>query len=163
MIEVYSGLFIGSQFDFQYCEAKKIPLAIVQACKDPYHRRALGYKSITPPRSHPEYYFAYRGNRLILNLVDASSVRYIAKRPIDEAIRFIYHHLSEGNKVLVHCNQGLSRAPAIGMLFLLAATDVLPNQSYLAAEKEFTRLYPAFSPSYGMRQFLIQNFRFYKK
>lgn len=163
MIEIYPGLSIGSQRDYEYCVANILPLAIVQACKDPYHRRALGYTTSAPPRTHPEYHFAYRGNRLILNLVDAGSVRYIAKRPIDEAIRFIYFQLNRGNKVLVHCNQGRSRAPAIGLIYLLVATSVLPNQNYAAAEKEFTRLYPYFAPSSGMRQFLIQNFRFYKK
>ena len=37
-----------------------------------YHRQALGYRSRGAPKDHPEYLVARRGNRLILNIVDAN-------------------------------------------------------------------------------------------
>lgn len=58
---------------------------------------------------------AKRETRLILNLVDLENPAYIAKEIKDKVLRFIGQNLEEaGRKVLVHCNQGMSRSPGIG-------------------------------------------------
>ena len=43
MIEVASGLWVGSQADFEALPEDH-SLAIVHACKEPHHRAALGYR-----------------------------------------------------------------------------------------------------------------------
>ncbi len=117
MIEVYNNLYVGSQFDYDSSVRFQSGWAIVHACKEPYHREALGYKTNGAPKDHPEYLIAKRGNRLILNLVDVDKVDYIANSIIDEALTFINTNLSNDLKVLVHCNQGRSRSAGIAMLF----------------------------------------------
>jgi predicted protein tyrosine phosphatase len=155
MIEIYPNLFIGTEQDYEYQVKGKPDWMVVHACKEPYHRRELGYTSRGAPKDHPEYLIARRGNRLILNLVDAPDPNYIPKEIIDSALDFIREGLSS-HKILVHCNLGESRSPSIGMLYLAINTDKLPKE-FPAAEQSFRRIYASYNPSSGMRGFLAKN------
>lgn len=116
MKEIYPNLHIGSQDDYENIVKHQDGWFVIHACKDPYHRQALGYTGRSAPKEHPEYLIAYRGNRLILNLVDAPDPAYIPKEIIDEAIKAIGINIVN-HKVFVHCNQGQSRSAVIGLLF----------------------------------------------
>lgn len=76
MIEVKSNLFVGSQDDEAAIRGQG-GWFVVHACKEPYHRQALGYSGRGAPKDHPEYLIARREGRLILNLVDVDNVSYI--------------------------------------------------------------------------------------
>ena len=115
MIKVDNNLFVGDERDYEFNVSRQDGWAIVHACKDPYHRQALGYRTRGAPKDHPEYLVARRGNRLILNIVDANDPSFFAKEMIDQALDFIDKSLSNGKKVLVHCNQGESRSPSIAL------------------------------------------------
>lgn len=67
MIEVFSGLYVGTQLDFEKIDGR-LGWVVVQACKEPFHRRAVGYVGNIDP-SHSEYLVARRGDRLILNMI----------------------------------------------------------------------------------------------
>lgn len=155
MIEICPRLFIGCEADYEMTVKRQDGWWVVHACKEPYHRRLLGYRGRGAPKGHPEYLLAERGNRLFLNLVDADDPAYIPKEIIDAGLGFIDRALRSGDRVLVHCNQGESRSPALGLLYLAIHTDVLPHASLVEAEKAFRRIYPAYSPKGGMRGFLI--------
>src|SRR5580658_4998542 len=126
MIEIHQRLWIGDEQDYTKYARFDAGWAVVHACKDPFHRQALGYSGRGAPKSHPEYLIARRDGRLILNLVDAADPAYIPKEIIDAALDFIDGGLRDQKKILVHCNLGESRAPVIGMLYLAAFTDRLP-------------------------------------
>ncbi|MDO9036420.1 MAG: phosphatase, partial [Methanoregula sp.] len=110
MIEIYPNLFIGNENDYETKVRQESGWCVVHACKEPYHREALGYSGRAAPKNHPEYLIARRGNRLILNLVDAPDPAYIPKEIIDAALAFISANLNAGSHVLVHCNEGCSRS-----------------------------------------------------
>ncbi len=154
MIEVHPGLFVGSEMDYKSQIESIGNWAIVQACKDPYHRQALGYSGRGAPKDHPEYLIAKRDNRLILNLVDANDPDYIPDEIMDASVSFIHERLSDGQKVLVHCNQGMSRSPAIAMLYLGTHTERLSHTSFEQAFTAFHAMYPPFSPAMGVLGFL---------
>ena len=160
MIEIYPNLYIGTADDYEFQVKGKTEWIVIHACKEPYHRRELGYTSRGAPKNHPEYLIARRENRLILNLVDADDPNYIPKEIIDAALKFIGTGLSESRKVLVHCNKGESRSPSIGMLYLGIYTDKLPKE-FVTAEQVFRQIYPIFNPSLGMRGFLTKNWNNY--
>lgn len=162
MIEIYPNLFIGVVEDYESQVKGKADWLTVHACKEPYHRRELGYRSNGAPKGHPEYLFAQRKNRLILNLVDAPNPACIPKDIIDIALEFIRAGLRDSCKVLVHCNLGESRSPGIGMLYLSVYTDALPKE-FLPAEKKFREIYPPYNPGAGMRGFLVKNWDAYLK
>jgi len=89
MKEIYSNLYIGNENDYVSYVQGHDGWAVVHACKEPYHRQALGYTGRAAPKTHPEYLIAWRGNRLILNLVDVDNPAYISKEIIDTALDFI--------------------------------------------------------------------------
>ena len=161
MIEIRTNLFVGHQGDYEYQVKGQDGWAVVHACKEPYHRQLLGYTTRGAPKDHPEYFFAERGNRLYLNLVDAPNPAYIPKEIIDKVISFIHEKLSEGLKVLVHCNQGESRGPGIGFLYLLQHSDALPKTSLDDALAKFRQIYSAFYPSRGISGFIAAHWEEY--
>lgn len=161
MIEIYPGLHVGNQDDYEQVVKHQQGWAIVHACKEPYHRRELRYATKGAPKNHTEYLVARRDNRLILNLVDAPDPAYIPKEVMDAALDFIAESLRSGYKVLVHCNLGESRSPAIGLLYLAAFTDSIPSGSVEEAEFAFREIYPGYRPSAGIRGFLEQNWSAY--
>ena len=154
MIEVHPGLFVGEQASYESRVRLESEWVVVHACKEPYHRQALGYSGRAAPKNHPEYLIARRGNRLVLNLVDADDPAYIPAEIMDAAVMFIHEHLNAGRRVLVHCNQGLSRSPAIAMLYLGTHTDRLSRGSFEQAFTSFRKVYPPFAPALGVLGFL---------
>ncbi len=161
MIEIYPNLYIGNEFDYESNVRNNPGWCVVHACKEPYHRQALGYKHQAAPKNHPEYLIAKRGNRLILNLVDAPDPAYIPKEIIDAALSFINDNLKSGSKVLVHCNEGFSRSAGIGLLYLVKFTDKVQKGSFLEAETVYRWIYPPYNPKSGMRGFMIINWNEY--
>lgn len=152
MIEVYPSLFVGNEADA--CNVLYAPgWYIVHAYKEPFHRQALGYAGRGAPKDHPEYLVAKRDGRLILNLIDAPNPAYIPKEVIDAALEAIHQNVSQ-SKVLVHCNQGMSRSPTIALLYLLKHTEELNFESLSGMLEKFKTLYPAYSPAKGMAGFV---------
>ncbi len=161
MIEVYPNLFVGDEIDYELNVAEQEGWAVVHACKEPYHRQALGYRGRRAPEKHHERLVARRGYRLILNMVDARDPELFPKEMIDAALDFIDQALYKGLKVLVHCDRGDSRAPSIALLYMAARLDELPAESLEAAEEKFRTLYPGYNPQPGIREHLRQNWNRY--
>ncbi len=153
-------LYVGDQHDYEREVRRQPGWSVVQACKEPYHRQALGYSGRGAPKDDPEYLIAYRDNRLILNLVDAPSPDYIPMEIVDTAITFIGDSLQDGKEVLVHCNEGRSRSPSLTLLYL-AIKGLLPNSSLRDAEVVFSTLYPDYAPKAGIRGFIEQHWERY--
>lgn len=153
MIDLLPNLSVGTADEYENVISKLDGYSIVHACKEPYHRRLLGYTTQGAPKEHPEYLWAIRGDRLYLNLVDAPKVEFIPKEVIETALDFIDAELLEGKKVFLHCNQGESRAPSIALLHLYK-TGVLKGSSSEVLD-QFTKLYPNYAPGQGMLDFVV--------
>lgn len=155
MIEVSPRLFVGNQIDYERNVKDKPGWLIVQACKEPYHRQALGYKGAAGPRDHAEYLFAYRDNRLILNMVDAPKPEFFRDEMIDAALKFISDGLADPDaKVLVHCNQGHSRSPSLALLHLRQTDSDWADCSFEEAEDNFRGIYQSYQPAAGIRGYV---------
>lgn len=153
MIEVAPRLWVGSQADYETIVRPESGWCVVHACKEPYHREALGYTGRAAPKDHPEYLVARRDNRLILNLVDVDDPKYVHTELIAAALGFIGESLAAGKRCVIHCNQGRSRAPSIAMMYL--APDLSPV--FDDAEEKFRVRYPEYLPANGMRGFARAN------
>lgn len=163
MIEVSERLYVGNQNDYENTvKLQGDAWHVVHACKEPYHRQALGYTGRSAPKDHKEYLIALRDYRLILNLIDPDNPAYVPKEIIDAALEFIHEGLSLDKKVLVHCNLGKSRSPSIAMLYL-ATQSKIPSASLLEAEAAFKKLYSQYMPGAGMRGFMQQHWDIYCK
>lgn len=159
MIEVTENIFVGNlvnyenlRFDEKFC--------FVQACKEPCHRKALGYTGRAPQKEHPEYLIAYRPKRIILNMID-SDKKYFTNILFERSVEFIDKSLSDNNKVLIHCNQGVSRSPSIGLLYL-AIKKKINNSSFENAKTDFSRIYPSYEPK-GIADYLSENWNYFIK
>lgn len=149
-------LCVGDDNDDQ--EAAKKGYAILSACKDgPWgHRAALRYKTMGAPKND-NYFYATRGKRMVLNLLDLDDPEFIKEDAIFPALKFINKHLKAGDKVLVHCNAGHSRGPTIAMMFLRTIGEL--NAGFLTSEKVFRVLYPKYDPGIGMRTFAREHWQ----
>lgn len=154
MIQIATNLFVGDQDDYKQFEGSS-EFKFVQAAKEPWHRKALGYKGKSAPKDHPEYLYAFRDSRLILNLVDASKKKYFQDEIFQVAHSFIKSY-KDTWKVLVHCNKGQSRAPGV-VLYYLWKEGFVPS-NYREAVDGFSVLYPTFQPSDGLEGFLKEQF-----
>lgn len=163
MREIHHNLFVGPQLDYEEDIAHQDGWWVVHAAKEPYHRRAVGYEGADPPRQHPEYFAAKRDHRLMLNLIDAPVEVDIPKAIFDTALLFIDDGLRSDAKVLVHCNQGVSRSASIGLLYLRQHTNRVPFDDYLKAEEAYNRIYPPFSPGRAIRHFLVTHWQEYRR
>jgi hypothetical protein len=163
MTQVYPRLYVGWHFAYDLGIRHLDGWYVVHACKEPYHRDAVGYETEDPPPDHPERLVARRGHRLMLNLLDAADPIPMPREVFDAALAFIHEGLTAGCPVLVHCEAGMSRSPAIALLYLARHTTALPTASYEDAEERFTELYPDYSPGPAIRRFLIDHWTAYAR
>lgn len=153
MIEVYTNLWVGNQFDYESKPSFFIDWFVVHACKEPYHRKLLGYSGHGAPKESPYYLYGFDSlHNLVLNIVDADSPIFFNDKMMNFAVRCCIDNLSKGKMVLIHCNQGESRAPSLAML-VLKRMGILPS-SFTTAIEEYKKIYPPYSPSKGIFEYI---------
>ncbi len=163
MKQIFKNLYCGNDQDYLNFIKVHIPginidqptngWSVLHACKESYHRSFVGYTGRGCPKDSPEYLWAERGNRLALNIVDAPKPEFFDKGMIDKALNFIEQRLSEGLKVLVHCNQGESRSPSICLHYLIKH-GIIKGETFEDCEAEFMKVYPEYNPGAGIRSFI---------
>lgn len=140
MKEIIQNLFVGDITD-----CNKENYAIIHACKHPCFLNALNLRRVQ--KEHPNYLFYQRDNHLYLNMVDWSNGmpnREMTLKILDETIKFINERIKD-KKILVHCNEGTSRAPLICAYYL-------KNKNILSEDflEKFKEIYmPEFNLSQG--------------
>lgn len=92
-----------------------------------------------------------RGDFKHIDMVDADDPYYFHLAQFKDAIEF----LSKGTS-LVFCDQGGSRAPSIGLLYLSLIDHIDPT-TYFSACRDFKSFYPWYKPNTGIRTFMAQN------
>ena len=149
MRQIYERLYTG---DLAACFEGAASWAVVHACRHPCFLRAvrrLGASSES--LTHLE-----DGPNLYLDLVDGPA-RCFSTSHFEAFLSFAGRHWSRGAGLLIHCNQGASRAPSLAMLFLAKHLEALPTGSYDEASAAFCQLLPGFSPGAGIRSFLREH------
>lgn len=143
------ALYVG---DSAACRPGGLDLSVVHACKAPCHQLAVGYRG-SLPADHEHYLVLRRPHELFLNLIDPP-VPLFKRESFDAFLAFARAERAAGNGLLIHCNRGESRAPALAML-LLATEDAMPAGSYAAAAEWFTATcYRHFAPGAGLAAWL---------
>ena len=161
MKHIIGNVYVGEDEDAELIlKSTNDEWAIVHACKEKWHRELLGYTGRGAPKDHPEYLFAERGNRLYMNIVDAPKSIFFDKGMIDKALDFIHEKRNQGLKVLVHCNEGMSRSPSLALIYMVKH-NLIKGDTLEDVEAEFMKLYPKYNPGTGMREFVKENWSYY--
>lgn len=144
IVQVANNLMVG---DMEGCKHTGSE-AIIHACKFPCYHKVIGRVD----KQHPNYLTLEAPNDLYLNIVDSEKPLFYPET-FQAAMRFIKMNIDK-RMVIIHCNEGLSRAPTIAMLHLFG---FLP---YFDALEQFHKIYPYFNPSFGIDQFMENNWRY---
>lgn len=157
MIQILdTKIFIGTVDDL--AQANDYDWAFVHATQS-IHYRIFGWNRTTnnPNKNHPNYIFYEKDNRLSLNWVDGAAHLYSwsGVETFNKILDFI-EKWSNQRKVLIHCDQGQSRSPTLGLLYLAKRLKRIPNDSYEDARKEFIKIYPNYLPG-GIGEYVAQN------
>lgn len=159
MTEIDENIFVGDMDDYKSCMDNS-DFVFVQAAKIPFHKSAVGYQGNSCDMRHPEYFVAVRSNGIALNMVDSDHATLFSPILFDSALNYIETKKKEGKKILIHCNQGISRSPSIGLLYL-AKEGKIRNKSYAVAKEDFEKIYPNYYPNRGVRDFLFLSWENY--
>lgn len=152
MIKIHDKLFVGNDSDCFY--DNKENWVVVHACKHPCHQRAVGYRG-NLNKNHPNYLILEEEKHLYLNMVDMNmTLSHEFTEPIIKtALNFIERNVNS-KEVLIHCNLGRSRSPALALLFLSKRKKILSNDNYQEAKKQFVKLFPNYTPGIGIDSYL---------
>lgn len=151
MIPVYARIKIGTG---ESCCPGSPRLAAVHACKSPCHQRAVGYRG-NLPSTHPNYLALELAHDLYLNIIDPP-LPLFKLETFTCFLEFATAQYGSGAELLIHCNQGESRAPSLALLFLAKRLNAIPNGSFSNAKSAFSVLYPNFRPGLGIERFLSE-------
>jgi hypothetical protein len=152
MFEIYNNLFIGNENDC-FLDIRK-GWVVIHACKSPCHQRAVGYRG-SLPKNHPNYLIKEQEFHLFLNIIDPDKPLFMPQ-VFTVSLDFIKKNISQ-RKVLIHCNNGISRAPSLALLYMAKRAKTISNENFLAAKMEFNKIFPAYSPSKGIELYLTKN------
>ncbi len=153
-INLENNLYIGDQNSCFY--GLKDGWVAIHACKSPCHQRVLGYKG-SLLQNHPNYIIKELESHLFLNMVDMNIPwdPKFASPMIIKSMEFIQKNINK--KVLIHCNLGFSRSPAIALVYLAKFVRKIPNDSYESAKSAFLIIYPNYNPGNGIEIYLRKN------
>jgi hypothetical protein len=156
MKQIFQNLYIGTDRDCS--DGMAADYAIIHACKYPCHSKAVGYRG-NLSKFHPNYLILEREKHLYLNMVDMEQeLSPIYTNPIfKSALSFIDRHIKDDKiKILIHCNQGQSRSPSIGLVYL-AKNGIISNASFKEAAMAFRDVYRDYIPGSGIAKYLSRN------
>lgn len=152
MKEIHERVFVGNELS---CTTGNFELAVVHACKSPCHQRAVGYTG-SLASTHLNYLVLEQDHDLYLNIIDPPVPLF--KPPLfSNFLAFASKHWNDGRKLLIHCNQGESRAPSLALLFLAKGLSVIDQVSFQVARKQFESLYPRYAPGKGIETYFTTN------
>lgn len=154
MQQIHERLWVGNDSDCR--TAQRADLAIAHACKT-CHQQELKYTGALPS-TDINYLAVERENNLYLNLIDPP-VPLFKLASFEHFLKFASARYAAGEPLLIHCNQGLSRAPSLALLFLAKRLGAIGNGSFKIARSDFESLYPEYEPGKGIETFLTEHWK----
>jgi len=152
--QVHERIFVGNDADCRV--AQRADLTIAHGCKT-CHQAELKYFGKLLP-TDINYLAVERDNNLFMNLIDPPVPLF----KLESFVKFLQWsgaHYAAGESMLIHCNQGQSRAPSLALVFLSKKLGVIGNGSYARARADFESLYPTYAPGKGIETFLTQHWQ----
>lgn len=161
LIEVSEDLFVGPLHAYEATVRHQAGWWVVHAAADPFHREFAAEALLSKADAgHPEYWFAQRGHRLSLHLHDAGQDLNLPRAIFERAVGHVRDGLAARCRVLIHCNQGVSRSPTVALFSLLALKRIRPKSDG-EVFSELERVYPPVSLGLAMKAEVRRHWRFF--
>lgn len=144
MINVYGGkLYVGNQNDLY---GLSDDFNIVHAAKEPFHRSLIGFQGSKCPEDKYFYEDDKRCSLCIIDFPKEFQWGWFPEDMLKSTMEFIDKSLADGKNVLIHCNQGMSRAPSIAFMYLVSR-GLMKEDTFENNLKYFIELYPEYRPA----------------
>jgi hypothetical protein len=147
-VQVYPGLFVGPGIDAQTFYGH-----ILHCAKEPWFMdslvRLVKYKKgieVCPTA------IRISDREMALNMIDAENLEYFSDEMVNAGLDFITETFAEGESILLHCNQGLSRSPSMAFLWMFEHGFL--DKEFRYAVPQFKKLYHDWSPGNGIWAYL---------
>lgn len=147
---ISEGIWIGDENDCFHGE--RDGWAVVHACKTPCHQKGVGYRG-NLSSSHEHYLVLEHAYHLYLNMIDPDKPLFMPPL-FTEFLKFARRVREEERELLIHCNQGASRAPSLGLLYMAKVSREVSNDSYEKARSQYEAIDPRYRPGLGIQTFL---------
>ena len=160
MKEVYKDIYVGNKYDFydeEYNEefvfclcAKTMHQMIAKKENEDFE----GYKG-NMDKTEKEYLIADRPDRRLIafNLIDAPNVDYIPEVIINQALGFIDQFVNAGKKVLICCDQAMSRSVGVAFMYMIKQGVFNDCKSFDIAYEKMKEIYPETDLGKGMLEY----------
>jgi hypothetical protein len=149
--EIYPRVYVGDDLAYERLKNKD-NWSFLRCCKYGAggHQQTLGYNTLAAPEGR-EHFVVKRGHLMALNMLDLDDPNFVDPKMVQAGLDFAKEELLSGRKVLIACNQGKSRGPTMGLMFLRSIGD-MPH-AYLMSQRMYHTIYDAYDPSQGINQF----------
>ncbi|MDE2025157.1 MAG: dual specificity protein phosphatase family protein [Patescibacteria group bacterium] len=158
MIEIAPRIFIAKEKEIANLTPAEYSLVSLAST---YHYQMHGKKKGEFAKDDPCYIMCSHGNQILsLNWVDGAKHLYDWEgkgvENMKKILTWIEYQLDHNRKVIIMCNQGLSRSPTIALLYMAKVLKSLNNNSFASAAKDFKELYPEYAPG-GIGDFVNEH------
>ncbi len=162
MEKVFENLYVGNKYDF-YDEENNEEFSFCLCAKTMHQKIAKldcndyeGYSG-NMPKDNKEYLIAERPDRRLLavNLIDAPKVEYIPKEIIDKCLDFVEQNTNNGKKVLVVCDQAMSRSAGVAFMYMMKKGVFNDCVNFSDAYRKMQEVYSYTSLGKGMLEYSI--------
>lgn len=151
--EICNHLVIGDGADCRIGRPEEI--VVVHACKDPCHRNAVGYSGRSLPTGHPNYLYLEDSGNLYLNIIDPPKPLFKIES-FRKFIEFLDSHIGRV-PVLIHCNEGRSRAPSLALLYAAKRLGLYERGTFGDSKLLLQEKLPSYLPGLGISRFLADH------
>jgi hypothetical protein len=152
MQRIYQGVYVGDDTDYVRSQYRE-DFSFLRCCKygPGGHQQTLDYHTPAAPEGD-EHFVVKRERLMALNMLDLDDPNFVDPEMIKAGLDFVREQLLSEQKVLIACNQGVSRGPTMGLMFLKYIGD-LPNISWLRSVYLYHHMYRGYDASQGIAQF----------
>ena len=159
--EVFPRISIADMEGCRYLDTNGRQSTKVHACKSPCHQQAVGYAgSLRSDHPHYLHYTVHdpflSESALFLNLIDPPQPLF-KKESFDTFLKYAESAYAHGQSLIIHCNQGRSRAPTLAMMLAAKRLELLPDGTFEEVRAEFEKLYPDYMPGRGIAIWMERN------
>jgi predicted protein tyrosine phosphatase len=155
MKKVADGIWVGNDLDVPLAKSKHYAILTVAKHGPHGHAAMLGYGTGAAPAG-PNKLWVLQGNHFAVNVVDTEYAHPDGMKALDEAVKFVLRMRDAHKPVLIQCNQGHSRGPAVALASLIELGE-LPRDLG-EARSQFLDLYPRYQPKGGVNEWLERTY-----